>query len=54
MKIKHKIPVSCERTFQGAWRLSAIVGGRLVQVQYFDYTRAEAHTIFRRYLKSLV
>lgn len=54
MATKHKIQVSCERTFQGAWRLSAVVGGRLVQAQYFGYTKTEAHTIFRRLLKSLV
>lgn len=39
--------VSIEKTFQGAWRVSAIVGGYLVQEQYFGYTKREAVARFK-------
>lgn len=54
MATKHKIQVSCERTFQGAWKLSALVGGQLHTKQYLYYTKAEALVMFRSFLKSLV
>jgi hypothetical protein len=31
-----------EKTFQGAWRISGIVGDRFRSAQYFDYAREEA------------
>lgn len=45
--------MNIEKTFQGAWRLSTIKNGRLVSMQYFDYTRKEAIREFRQYLKTL-
>lgn len=39
--------VSTEKTTQGAWRVSAIVGGYLVQEQYFGYTKKEAIAKFK-------
>ena len=39
--------VSTEKTIQGAWRVSAIVGGYLVQEQYFGYTKREAVARFK-------
>jgi hypothetical protein len=34
--------IEYRKTFQGAWALSAIVGGYLVERQYFGYTKREA------------
>jgi len=34
--------ITYRKTFQGAWALSAIVGGYLVERQYFGYTKREA------------
>jgi hypothetical protein len=39
--------VSVEKTFQGAWRVSAIVGGYLVSMQYMGYTKREAVARFK-------
>ena len=39
--------VSTEKTFQGAWRVSAIVGGYLVSRQYMGYTKREAVAMFK-------
>ena len=36
-----------ERTFQGAWRISAIVDGYLVSKQYMGYTKKEAIELFQ-------
>lgn len=36
-----------ERTFQGAWRISAIVDGYLVSKQYMGYTKKEAVALFQ-------
>ena len=39
--------LSIERTFQGAWRISAISdAGYLVTEQYFGYTKREAIALF--------
>lgn len=40
--------VSVEKTFQGAWRVSAIVGGFLVSRQYMGYTKREAVAMFKQ------
>ena len=37
-----------ERTFQGAWRISAMVNGYLVTKQYFGYTKKEAIAAFQQ------
>lgn len=37
-----------ERTFQGAWRISAIVDGYLVSKQYIGYTKKEAVSLFKQ------
>ena len=39
--------VSTEKTAQGAWRVSAIVGGYLVSMQYMGYTKKEAVARFK-------
>ncbi len=39
--------VSVEKTFQGAWRVSAIVGGFWVSKQYMGYTKREAVARFK-------
>ena len=44
--------MTIERTFQGAWRISAMHGDRLVAQQYFGYTKREAIAEFRAYLKT--
>ena len=36
-----------ERTFQGAWRISAIVDGYLVSKQYMGYTKKEDIALFQ-------
>ena len=36
-----------ERTFQGAWRISAMVNGYLVTKQYMGYTKREAVAAFQ-------
>lgn len=38
--------VSAERLTGGGWRLSAVVGDRLVTGRYFDYTLREAKARF--------
>lgn len=43
---KHSI--SIEQTFQGAWRISAIVKGYLVSKQYMGYTKNEAIALFQQ------
>ena len=40
--------VSVEKTMQGAWRVSAIVGGFLVSTQYMGYTKKEAVAMFKQ------
>jgi hypothetical protein len=40
--------IEYRKTFQGAWALSAIVGGYLVERQYFGYTKRDAAQMFRK------
>jgi hypothetical protein len=37
-----------ERTFQGAWRISAMIDGYLVTRQYMGYTKKEAVSLFQQ------
>lgn len=39
--------MTIERTFQGAWRVSAMIDGYLVSRQYFGHTKREAAAAFR-------
>lgn len=39
--------MTIEKTFQGAWKISDIIGGYLVTRQYFDYTKKEAIAEFK-------
>lgn len=39
--------MTVEKTFQGAWRISAIVNGHLITRQYFFYTKTEAIEEFK-------
>lgn len=41
-----KSDLTIDRTFQGAWRISAIVGGYYETKQFFFYTKAEAIRLF--------
>lgn len=41
-----------EKTFQGAWKVSDIIGGYLVTRQYFDYTKKEAIAKFKGEFKN--
>ncbi len=43
--------VCAEKTFQGAWRISAIVDGYRIEKQYFWFTKKEALNAFRNDLK---
>jgi hypothetical protein len=45
--------VSTEKTFQGAWRVSAIVGGYWVSRQYMGYTKREAVAMFKEQQKGV-
>lgn len=45
-----KYSIEIEKTFQGAWRISAIVDGYLVSTQYMGYTKKEAVTLFQQSL----
>ena len=44
--------MTIERTFQGAYRISAIVNGYLVSKQYMGYTRKESVQAFKEFLKN--
>lgn len=39
--------MTIERTFQGAWRISAMIDGYLVTRQFLGYTKKEAIAAFR-------
>ena len=39
--------MSIEKTFQGAWRISDIVGGRLVSRVYYGYGKRDAVRQFK-------
>ena len=43
--------MSIERTFQGAYKISAIVNGYLVTKQYMGYTKREAIQRFKEFTK---
>jgi len=45
--MQSKYSLVIERTFQGAWRISAIVGDYLVTEQFFGYTKREAVARFQ-------
>jgi hypothetical protein len=40
--------VSVEKTISGSWRVSDIVGGRLISRVYFGYSKREAVRAFIR------
>jgi hypothetical protein len=42
--------ISERKTFQGAFILSTIVNGQLIERQFMGYTRAEAYALFRETL----
>lgn len=39
--------MTIERTFQGAWRISAMIDGYLVTRQFLGYTKKEAIAAFK-------
>lgn len=39
--------MTVEKTYQGAWRISTLVGDYLESRQYFDYTKKEAIALFK-------
>lgn len=39
--------MTIEKTFQGAWKISAIINGYLVTRQYMGYTKKEAIRLFK-------
>lgn len=43
--------MTIERTFQGAYKISAIVNGYLVSKQFLGYTKREAIQAFREFIK---
>ena len=46
--VHHQVtPMTIERTFQGAWRISAIIDGYLVTRQFMGYTKREAINAFK-------
>lgn len=45
--------MTIERTFQGAYRISAIVNGYLVSKQYIGYTKREAIQAFKQETKNV-
>jgi len=49
----HKMTISYRKTFQGAWVLSAFVGGYYEEKQFMGYTKKEATSLFREYVKGL-
>jgi hypothetical protein len=47
--------VECEMTFQGAWKVTMIIGGVGVEIrQYFNYTKKEALDKARAEAKELI
>ena len=44
--------LSYRKTFQGAWVVSALVDGYLVERQFMGYTKKEATRLFRQYVKA--
>lgn len=43
--------MTIERTFQGAYKISAIINGYLVTKQYMGYTKREAIQAFKESIK---
>ena len=43
---KPKTNMTIEKTIQGAWRISDIIGGHLEVRQYFGYSKSEAIRAF--------
>ena len=43
--------MTIERTFQGAYKISAIVNGYLVSKQFIGYTKREAIQAFKEFTK---
>jgi len=43
--------ISVRKTFQGAYALSCLVNGYLVERQYMGYTLREAKKLFRQFVK---
>ena len=43
--------MSIEKTFQGAYKISALVNGYLVSKQYMGYTKREAIQAFKEFTK---
>ena len=41
--------MSIEKTFQGAYKISAVVNGYLVTKQYMGYTKREAIQAFKEF-----
>ena len=39
--------MTIEKTFQGAWKVSAIINGYLITRQYFGYTKKQAIVLFK-------
>lgn len=46
--------MTVEKTFQGTWRISDVVGGRFLTRQYFGYTKREAAKCFRQYVRAAI
>lgn len=45
--------MTIEKTFQGAYKISTVIDGRLFVKQYFFYTRTNAVKLFKQELKQL-
>lgn len=45
--------MTIEKTVQGAWRISDIVGGYLIQRQYFFMSKREAIREFKTEIRAL-
>ena len=43
--------MNIEKTFQGAWRISTVIGNQYFHRQYMGYTKKEAVRLFKEYLK---
>ena len=43
--------MSIEKTFQGAYKISAVINGYLVSKQYMGYTKREAIQAFKEFTK---
>jgi hypothetical protein len=41
------------KTIQGAYRISDIVNGQLVEMQYFGYTKRESLKMFKEHIRGL-